>query len=90
MKTMYIASISGYNGHIKKIEVERESDSYVWINGRRTAKKTNYDAILDTIDDAKKYLLSKVENKIQMAEYRLKEVQKEKEKLLESFKTFTE
>jgi len=47
----------GWNSLIERIEVERETDSSVWIKGRRCAKASSYNNYFDKWDQAKDYLL---------------------------------
>ena len=53
---------------IEKVEVERETDFFVWINNRKEGKNTGYDQIWDNWDDAKEYLLDKARTRKQRAE----------------------
>ncbi len=39
-------------------EVERETDSSVWIKGRQRSKRTTYDCFFDSFEEAKAYLVS--------------------------------
>ena len=43
---------------ITAIEVERETESSVWIHGRRNAKRSGYLNYFDTFEQAKDFLLS--------------------------------
>ena len=61
MITKYVARISykwGSSAEIKEVEVEKETDKSVWINGSRTAKATAYSTFFDTFQEAKKGLIS--------------------------------
>jgi hypothetical protein len=49
---------------IERVAVEKETESSVWINGRRNAKKTDYHSYFDTWDDAKRHLLTVAEKKV--------------------------
>ena len=42
---------------ITTVEVERETDHNVWINGRRHNKRSEYDDYFDSFDQAKSALL---------------------------------
>jgi hypothetical protein len=46
---------------IQKVEIERETDSYVWINGYRSRKKSEYECFFDTFIEAKEFLIKKAE-----------------------------
>lgn len=52
---------------IETVEVERETDSSVWINGRRNAKTTSWDKYWDSWEEAHAYLLEKAERSLQSA-----------------------
>jgi hypothetical protein len=49
-------------GQIEMVEVDRETDSSVFIDGYRRAKRSSYDNFFDTWEDAHAYLLKKAEN----------------------------
>jgi hypothetical protein len=53
---------------IEAVDVEKESDCFVWINGRRNAKTSSYECYFRTFDDAKAYLLDKAECKVAVAQ----------------------
>lgn len=46
-----------YRPEIKEVEVERETDSSVWISGRRRGKITDFESFFDTWEDAHSHLL---------------------------------
>lgn len=48
---------------IWKAEVERETKSYVYINGRRTGKMTEWDQYHDTWEDAHNFLIDTAEKR---------------------------
>lgn len=56
---------------IEKIEVERETDSSVWINGRRHYKRSVNEKYFDTWELAHACLLSRAEQKAADARMRL-------------------
>jgi hypothetical protein len=56
-----------YSNKIIAIDVERETDESVWINGRRNAKITSWARYHNTFDDAKTYLIEKKERVITRA-----------------------
>ena len=57
---------------IKVVEVERETDSSIWINGRRNAKASSLEIYHDSWSAAKTYLLNSAKRKVASAESRLK------------------
>ena len=48
---------------VKRVEVEKETESSVWIKGRREAKETQYSAFFDTFQEAKDFLIDVFEKK---------------------------
>ena len=47
-----------YSGKlISEVEVERETESSVWINGRRSAKKSDWHSYFDDYFEAKGFLV---------------------------------
>lgn len=52
---------------IKKIEVDSETNSFVIINGRRNAKKSDYKSYFNTFEEAKSHILEYWENEIKSA-----------------------
>ncbi len=48
-----------YGGDIQRVEVERETEHFVWIKGRREGRWTRYDKYHDTWHSAYAYLLNK-------------------------------
>lgn len=62
---------------IERVEVERETDSSVWVNGRRNAKRGEYWNYWNTWDDAKAFLLKEAEDNLISARLRLSKAQGE-------------
>jgi len=56
-----------YSRSIKRIEIERETKSSIWINGHRSAKRSKYKNYFDTFDIAKKYLVNLATKKVMNA-----------------------
>lgn len=52
---------------IKLITIQRESDSSIWINGRRSSKLSRTTNYHDTWGDARAYLISRAETKRRLA-----------------------
>ena len=48
---------------VEKVEVEKETESSVWIKGRREAKEAQYHAFFDTFQEAKDFLIDVFEKK---------------------------
>ena len=64
-------------GFINKVEVERETEQSVWINGRRNSKHSDYSSFFDSFDEAKAFLLAIAEKKVTLAKLRLNDAQGE-------------
>ncbi len=47
----------GYGKYIERVEIQRETDASVWINGSRNGKWTDWKKYHDTWDHAKNYLI---------------------------------
>ena len=75
MKIKYEAS--NFSNKITRIEVEKETKSFVWVKGRQCGKCTEYKTFLDSWDDAKQFLLDRIKGKIHAAQGRLEYAQKE-------------
>ena len=52
---------------IEEVEVERASDSFVWINGRRNAIRSSYENYHGTFDAAMAWLVTKAETELAIA-----------------------
>lgn len=66
-----------WRGRIKTVEVERETESSVWINGRRNAKLNNYKNYFDTWEEAHSYLMEKAQRKVNEARKSLEQANSE-------------
>lgn len=62
---------------IEKIEVERETDSSVWIKGRRSVKDSSWLKYFDSWEDAHSFLLQKAEKNLISARRSLERAQGE-------------
>lgn len=69
-KIMY--ETSSWNEVIKPISVERETESSVWVDGRKKAKVTQYGGIFNTAKEAAEYLLQVADSDILKAENSVK------------------
>jgi len=58
---------------ITEIEVDRETDTSVWVNGKRRQKMTDYEIVHDTWGDAHSYLLAAGEARVVNARRTLEE-----------------
>jgi hypothetical protein len=56
---------------ITPVEVERESDSSLWINGRRSAKTSQHETYHDTWDQAHAHLMERANQNCESARYNL-------------------
>jgi hypothetical protein len=63
------------NKLIEEIEVERETDASVWINGTRSSKSCSWLRYHHTWGEAKEYLLNKAQNELDGARIRLERAQ---------------
>jgi len=52
----YIAN-NGYGKRIRAIEIDKETDSSVWVDGRVRRKYTEFESFFDTFEQAKEWLL---------------------------------
>lgn len=50
--------------NIRKIEIEKETNKFVWFHGVKQEKKTKFHMFFDTFSEAKEFLISKFENKV--------------------------
>jgi hypothetical protein len=65
MKTMYEAT---WNYKVNAVKIERESESSVWIDGRRKSKQNSF---FGSFDEAKSYLVSKAKDEVMFSKQRL-------------------
>jgi hypothetical protein len=60
----YVSSYGNYN-QIVPVTVERATDSFVWIGGRRHAKRsTDYDQYFPTWDEAQAWLIERADEAV--------------------------
>lgn len=68
----YKANSSSWRGEwIESVDVERETDQSVWVNGRRSAKETRYECYFDTWEAAHNHLVVNAISSMESAERRL-------------------
>lgn len=56
---------------IEAVEVERETECFVWIKGRRNSKKTEYYNYFDSFNEAKSALLKNAVRALETAKKRV-------------------
>lgn len=56
---------------IEAVDVDRETEASVWVNGRRNGKRTEYHSYFDTFAEAKQYLLDIAERSVNSARLNL-------------------
>ena len=56
---------------IEAVEVERETEASVWVNGQRNGKRTEYHSYFNTFKEAKQYLLDIAERSVNSARLNL-------------------
>lgn len=56
MITKYKAYKRTWGTTIEPVQVEKETVSSIWIDGRRSAKRSSYENYFDTWDEAKEFL----------------------------------
>ena len=61
------------SAEIEEVEVERETKHYVWINGRRNAKQSEWRSYYDTWIDAHTAILSQQQQYVAQCESRFKD-----------------
>ena len=57
---------------IELVEVERETESCVWINGRKNSKATSYECYHDTAEQAKQHIIAEAQKEVDAAKNALK------------------
>ena len=60
-----------YGVIIEKVEVERETESSIWTDGVRNAKRSGWSNFFDTFDEAKDFLMKESESHLLYNEKRL-------------------
>jgi len=72
----------------EKVIIERETDSFVWIKGRRNAKATSYERYFDTIEQVKEYRIGLADTAIEKASTSLEEAIKDRAELLKEIESW--
>jgi len=70
-----------YEPKIKKIEVERETACFVWIQGRKESKYSEYSRIHESFSDTKNYLICKIQDKIDYHECEAESLKQQRQKI---------
>lgn len=70
-----------WNILIKEVEVERETDVSVWVNGRRCGKRTSWDNYFDTWAKAYSFLFDRATHTLEAAERRLESAKEQVAKI---------
>lgn len=63
-----------YSNTIEEIEVERETESSVWVRGKRKSK-WGYEGYFDTWEGAREFLLGRADEELKSARRRLQDAQ---------------
>ena len=63
----YLTRRSSFGRMIETIQVEKESEKSVWIDGRRCAKRSGFDNYFDSFDEAKEFLTEYADNRLDIA-----------------------
>lgn len=67
---------------IDRIECERETETSVWINGRRSQKQTEYHSMFNTWEDAKLHLETLARQEIESLESRIADKRRTLEQII--------
>jgi hypothetical protein len=70
------------SGKIEEVEVERETASSIWINGRRNSKVGDFYMYFDTWDDAHAFLKKRCDEKVAYAKNQVLVQEKDQQKVL--------
>lgn len=80
MKKMY--QVCGYShGILTEVEIEKETEASVWVNGCRYAKVSNNYRFFNSHSEAKEWAIGQMETKIKGAESRLTALKEALEKI---------
>ena len=73
----YQTSKYRYKVFINAVEVERETDTSVWVEGSRSAKRSSMDNYFDTWTEAHQFLLERAEDSVEIRRDHLALAEKE-------------
>lgn len=71
-----------WSSKIFKVEVEKETEYQIIINGRRSNKMSEYECFFDTFEDAKEYLIEKISKEIKNLQWKLSREQNKLNKIM--------
>ena len=74
--------IKGSSTHIEVVEVERDTDRNVWVDGQRISKKSGYFTYYDTWEVAHQILFFNAEKKVENLEYVLEGAKADLQKII--------
>lgn len=63
--TTWYETPNAYGWDITPVEVEKETENFIWIGKSRRAKSSAYDTYYPTLKEAKKHLLERCERTIE-------------------------
>ncbi len=75
MMKMYETNSMTFGDKIKIVEVERITDASVWIDGRRSARFSEWHSYFKTFSEAKQYLVGVAGSKLDNARRNLESAQ---------------
>lgn len=70
----YIAN-NGYGKCIRAIEIDKEIDSSVWLEGRVRRKHSEFESFFDTFEQAKEWLLLEAKARVDQSRRKLEHEQ---------------
>jgi hypothetical protein len=79
----------GWNKPLEEIEVEKETESTVWIDGRRNAKVSTYDNFFPTKEKAIEWLISQATHDVVSSSTKLDNANRQLAQYLELKSTLT-
>lgn len=69
---------------IEEVEVEKETDFFVWVGNYRCTKHSPGTKYFDTIEEAKEFVKDECNERIELAENRLKATKKERDSIFKN------
>lgn len=76
--TKFYRASARWTVKVETVEVDRESENSVWINGQRRAKRSDWDNYFPTFDEAKAFVIHEMESGVDSAR---RELERAKDKL---------
>lgn len=69
----YVTDSTAYEvrAKIKPVEIDRETESSVWVRGRRRAKDSEYETFHNSWAEARSHLIESAKDKVALAKMRL-------------------